>query len=262
LVPKPDNKWRPIIDLSALISFILCPTFKMEIPRSILRSVQQGQWLTSLDLKDAYFHIPIHLESRRYLRFLHQGVIWQFKALPFGLNTALRVFTKVTAPIVAYAHLHGISMHVYLDDWLINPGTREDSVCHTTWILQLCSRLVSVVNLGKSDLEPSQVATYMWMEVNSPVGLAYPSEKRIEKWVSITKKFLTGQSQTALLWLRLLGHLAWPEKYFFSSVAPGQVDFNMHLPNKFFTCPTNVVMCKIYFESIRSQFINHKLSLI
>jgi hypothetical protein len=105
LVPKPGNKWRPIIDLSALNSHIPCPTFKMETPGSILRSVQKGQWLTSLDLKDAYFHIPIHPESRRYLRFLHQGVVWQFKALPFGLNTAPRVFTKVTAPIAAYAHL-------------------------------------------------------------------------------------------------------------------------------------------------------------
>ncbi len=163
---------------------------------------------------------------------------------------------------MAYTHLHGISMHLYLDDCLINPGTREDSVCHTSWILQLCSHLGWMVNLGKSDLEASQVATYLGIKFDSCVGLAYPSEKRIEKWVSIAKEFLTGQSQTALLWLRLLGHLAGPEKYFFSSVAPGQVDFNMHLPNKFFTCPTNVVMCKIYFESIRSQFINHKLSLI
>ena len=42
--------------------------------------------------------IPIQQASRRYLRFLHQGIIWQFRALPFGLNTAPRVFTKVTAP--------------------------------------------------------------------------------------------------------------------------------------------------------------------
>ena len=96
-----------------------------------------------------------------YLRFLHLGVVWQFKALPFGLNTAPRVFTKVTAPIAAYAHLHGISMHLYLDDWLINPGSKEDSVRHTSWILQLCSRLGWVVNLDKSDLDPSQVQWYL-----------------------------------------------------------------------------------------------------
>jgi hypothetical protein len=212
LVPKPENKWRPIIDLSALNSHIPCPTFKMETPGSILRSVQKGQWLTSLDLKDAYFHIPIHPESRRYLRFLHQGVVWQFKALPFGLNTAPRVFTKVTDPIAAYAHLHGISIHLYLDDWLINPSSREDSASHTSWILQLCSRLGWVVNLEKSDLIPTQVATYLGIKFDSLAGLAYPSDKRIENWVAIAKGFVVERSQTALSWLRLLGHLVSLEK--------------------------------------------------
>ena len=54
----------------------------------------QGQWLTSLDLKDAYFHIGIDPADRRYLRFCHNGTAWQFTVLPFGLSTSPRVFTK------------------------------------------------------------------------------------------------------------------------------------------------------------------------
>ena len=60
LVPNNGGQWRPIIDLSALNAFIDCPSFTMETPRSILRALRQGQWLTSLDLKDAYFQIGIH----------------------------------------------------------------------------------------------------------------------------------------------------------------------------------------------------------
>ena len=37
----------------------------------------------------------------------------------FGLNTAPQVFIAVTASVVAYAHLNGVSLHVHLDDWLI-----------------------------------------------------------------------------------------------------------------------------------------------
>ena len=74
---KATGEWRPIIDLSSLNVFMHCPSFTMETPRSILGALQQGHWLTSLDLKDAYFHIGINPADRRYLRFYHNGTAWQ-----------------------------------------------------------------------------------------------------------------------------------------------------------------------------------------
>ena len=73
LVPKPNNTWRPILDLSALNWFRHVKTFKMETPESIRLSLQQGEWVTSLDFSDAYFHIPINQVSRKYLRFHLEG---------------------------------------------------------------------------------------------------------------------------------------------------------------------------------------------
>ena len=45
----------------------------METPETIRTSLQQGEWVTSVDFKDAYFHIPIQEQSRKYLRFHVQG---------------------------------------------------------------------------------------------------------------------------------------------------------------------------------------------
>ena len=56
LVPKPNNKWRPILDLSKLNLFLKVEKFKMETPETIRTSLQQGEWVTSVDFKDAYFH--------------------------------------------------------------------------------------------------------------------------------------------------------------------------------------------------------------
>ena len=77
LVTKATRECRPIIDLSSLNVFVHCPSFTMDTPRSILGALPQGQWLTSLDLKDAYFHIEINPADRRYLRFCHNGTAWQ-----------------------------------------------------------------------------------------------------------------------------------------------------------------------------------------
>ena len=54
LVPKP-NEWRPILDLSNLNPFLKVEKFKMETPETIRTSLQQGEWVTSIDFKDAYF---------------------------------------------------------------------------------------------------------------------------------------------------------------------------------------------------------------
>ena len=56
------------------------------------------------------------------------------------------------------------------------------------------------------------MAIYLGISLDTRVGLAYPSERRIERWLSISGDFLAWQAQPALLWLRLLGHLASLEK--------------------------------------------------
>ena len=112
------------------------------------RGPKQGLWLTSLDLKDVYFHIGINPADTRYLRFCHNGTAWQFTVLPFGLSTSPRVFTKILKPVLAYAHLHRVILHMYLDDWLLNPGTHQEPL----ELKSLCRRLGLVLDLEKSDL--------------------------------------------------------------------------------------------------------------
>ena len=116
LVPKPNNKWRPILDLSKLNLFLKAEKFKMETPETIRTSLQQGEWVTSIDFKDAYFHIPIQEQSRKYLRFHFQGQTYQFKAVPFGLSAAPFEFTVIAKEVKLMATHKGIRIHQYLDD--------------------------------------------------------------------------------------------------------------------------------------------------
>ena len=54
-----------------------------------------GDWATSIDLTYTYRHVPMHVSTRNYLRFAVDEVIYTFKALPFGLNTAPWEFTRI-----------------------------------------------------------------------------------------------------------------------------------------------------------------------
>ena len=84
---KKSGGLRPVINLKPLNLFIK-KKFKMETTRSIRKALSPGDWVTSIDLNDSYFHIPVHPELQRYLRIVVGVKVFQFKALPFGLSPA------------------------------------------------------------------------------------------------------------------------------------------------------------------------------
>ena len=85
LMPKKSGGWRPILNLKPLNKFLVVDSFKMETLKNVILAVQPGEWLSSIDLKDAYFHVPVQQLHRKYLCFSLQGTSYQYKVLPFGL---------------------------------------------------------------------------------------------------------------------------------------------------------------------------------
>ena len=185
LVPKPNNKWRPILDLSKLNLFLKAEKFKMETPETIRTSLQPGEWVTSIDFKDTYFHIPIQEQSRKYLRFHVQGQTYQFKALPFGLSTAPLEFTVVAQEVKLMAIHKGIRIHQYLDDWLVRARSHQVCFQHTQDLV--CQKLGWLVNLEKSELEPKQIFDFVGYQFNLRAGRVRPTPDR---WQNLQDKIL------------------------------------------------------------------------
>ena len=185
LVPKPNKKWRPILDLSNLNVFLKVEKFKMETPETIRTSLQQGEWVTSVDFKDAYFHIPIQEQSRKYLRFHVQGLTYQFRALPFGLSTAPMEFTVLAKEVKLMAIHKGIRIHQYLDDWLVRARSQHLCLQHTRLLVQMCQNLGWLVNLEKSELEPKQVFDFVGYQFDLRSGRVRPTPDR---WQSLQDK--------------------------------------------------------------------------
>ena len=164
--------------------------------------------MASIDLKEAYLQVPIHPESRPFLRFVAQGRVYQFTALCFGLSTAPQVFTQVMAPVSAILHSWGICMHRYLDYWLVQSSSRESLLQDLQVVLDLCRELGIVINPEKSNLEPSQVVQYLGVIINAQTFVASPSPERITRLQSTAGEFLSSAAPPASIWLSLLGMLS------------------------------------------------------
>ena len=130
LLRKASGGWRPVIDLKNLNAHFHAPHFRMFTTSSVLSSVEKRDYAFKIDLQDAYFHVPIHLSSRKYLRFAFENRVYQFQVLPFGLNTAPQIFTRLGHTVTAYLHRQGISVIPYLDDWLIHHPDRQVLLRH------------------------------------------------------------------------------------------------------------------------------------
>ena len=216
LVPKPNGKWRPILDLSKLNLFLATGTFKMETPETIRLSLQKGEWVTSLDFSDAYFHIPIAQRSRKFLRFHLNKVSFQITSLPFGLATAPLEFTKVVKEVKLIAQARGIRIHQYLNDWLLRAPSQATCLQHTRILLDLCQELGWLVNMQKSELVPQQVFNFVGYRFDLLTGRVLPTPDR---WSTLKQKvqFIKNRSScTVRQFMSLIGLLTATEKQVWS----------------------------------------------
>ena len=114
------------------------PHFRMFTTNSVLSSVRKGDYAFKIDLQDAYFHVPIHPSSRKYVRFPFKNKVYQFQVLPC-LNTAPQVFTRLGHTVTAYLHRQGISV-IKLVGFVLNRKKSELDLTRDLQFLGICLR--------------------------------------------------------------------------------------------------------------------------
>ena len=92
--------------MSTLNRHMVVPHFKMETQGSVRSAIRSQEWTISIDIRDAYLHVPMHQAVRKYLRFVVNKKVYQFTCLPFGLATSTREFTKLLRPVVSLLRQH------------------------------------------------------------------------------------------------------------------------------------------------------------
>ena len=118
LVPKKNVKMRPVLNLRPLNKYQQKNHFKIDTMSKVLNLVKPKDWAISLDLTEAYLHIPLFPKHRKYLRFCIAGQCFQWRCLCFGPTSAPRVFTKIVSEIAAHLRAQNIRLASHLDNWL------------------------------------------------------------------------------------------------------------------------------------------------
>ena len=207
LVPKKNGKMRPVLNLRPLNRYLQKNHFKMDTMSKVLNLVKPKDWAISLDLTEAYLHIPLFPKHRKYLRFCIAGQCFQWKCLCFGPTSAPRVFTKIVSVVAAHLRAQNIRLASYLDDWLAVNQIRRQLLQDREKCLNRLISLGFIINKEKSELIPKQQITYIGGLFLFDQEIVTPTPDRIKKLESAVKNIYQGQNQ-AKDFLHLLSLIA------------------------------------------------------
>jgi hypothetical protein len=172
LSKEEDNsvKHRLITDCRELNQFMSTQKFALDNIQQIVPGLSKGQWACKVDLKDAYFHLPIHHSLKPFLRLKVGEQVWEFQAGCFGLSTMPQLFMMVMKTFLKKWRQAGIQVYIYLDDILVLGHSKKEV---ERSLLMVVSDLVAAgfkINTKKSVLEGCQNLVHLGFVLNLKEG--------------------------------------------------------------------------------------------
>ena len=189
--PKKNGEYRMILNLKLLNLFVAYHHFKMDTFESAVKLIKENCYLASIDLRHAYYSIPIAEEHQILLRFRWRGKHFQYTCLPNGIACAPRFFTKLLKPVYATLRCMGHTSVAYIDDSLLIADTATECRANVTATITLMEKLGFIVHDKKSVVVPSQEITFLGNIINSNTMTVHLSPDRITNIFQACKTMAT-----------------------------------------------------------------------
>ena len=164
---KKDGSFRMVLNLKQLNKFVVYQHFKMDTVWSAVSMMKPNCFMASIDLKDAYYSVPICEEQRKFLKFSWKGKLYKFTCFPNGLALCPRKFTKLMKPAYGYLRQQGHLSVSYIDDSYLQGDDYDDCLSNIIDTIKLFDKLAFVIHPSKSVIEPKQKITFLGFNLDS-----------------------------------------------------------------------------------------------
>ena len=159
---KSDGNFRLILNLKTLNKSVEFHHFKMETIYSIMKLIRKNAFMIKIDIKDAYYSVPIADVDQKYFKFLHNGQLYKYTALPNGFSPGPRKFTKIVkVPLATLRQQDKIIVAGYIDDLFSTDMPFAACQQNVFKIVAMFDKLGFVVHPDKSEFEPKQEIEYL-----------------------------------------------------------------------------------------------------
>ena len=213
-----SKKLRLVVDKSRTLNpYIKDQKVKLESLDIAEQMVSQNDYQTCSDLDSGYWHLPVHPDHKKYVGchvILDNGEIIYFvwNVLFLGIKSAVYIFTKILKPHCSYLRSLGIKHSIFIDDQRVLAATYDLCKQHTAIALDIFKRAGWIVNLEKSESEPSQSMKFLGL-INSTSDMKYYiPEKKLDNILDLLFEILSKKKCHIKVLAKALGKLQFIQK--------------------------------------------------
>ena len=182
--PKP----RLIANLRGLNRYIKVKPFKQEGLPVAEKLLRPGDFLTSVDLTKAYWHLCLREDLQPYTMFRVGDKRYCWTSLPFGISIAPRMFTKLMKQALRPLRALGLRIVAYMDDILLMAPTQPLSLSQTARLVSHLQDLGLEVSWKKSEFAPSHTLRFLGFLLDSAQWtMRAPEGKWLTLWAQLDK---------------------------------------------------------------------------
>ena len=134
---------------------------KIDTLWTVIKMMKHNCYMTSIDIKDAYYSVPIADTDQKYLKFEWRGILYKFTCFPNGLALCPRKFTKLLKPVYCYLRKKGHLSSVYIDDSYLQGDEYQDCLANVLDTIKLFDSLRFIIYPEKSVFIPTQIITFL-----------------------------------------------------------------------------------------------------
>lgn len=156
IVRKKNGKARLCLDARRLNQVTKKDAYPLPLIEGLLSRLDATQHISALDLKDAFWQIPLSEASKEFTAFAIPGrPLYNFKVMPFGLCNAPQTLCRLMHRVIPY-QLHD-KVFVYLDDLLITTASFEEHIYILKVVASLLRKANLTINVEKSKFNMKEV---------------------------------------------------------------------------------------------------------
>ena len=135
-VKKPGNRGlRIAADLRLVNEKTLGDEYPAPDAREILDRSARAKFISTVDLKNAFWKVPLSESSRKYTAFEAGHKLWEFCVAPMGAKNSSKTFQRLMDMVLEGAEEFAAA---HIDDIIIFSESWEDHVVH---LKEVCERL-------------------------------------------------------------------------------------------------------------------------